>query len=256
MYVRAQLGSGEGASYRLVWWCWTVIQGRVRFYLQVVVEGPATDVLTHGCILPSVHMCYSGGWWQASGQWHVAAQPEGELALSMDKMVEVRPGVAQADVLCLQGCSHLSWWLKVRLRTGNCGGEGLRQLGSVMAHACGGKAGEIYRGPWCQVLAVGFISGKILWVCLKSRCLWSAVTHVAWLLVIAFAFLPCASWLRVWSLPIRVGWNQSGTFVQSPTKGAAAGCSSCSSFPSKRKFLGGKFLFGGEQCWLGEWDDG
>lgn len=139
MYVRAQLGSVGASSYRLVWWCWTVIQGRVWFYLQVVVEGPATDVLTHGCILPSVHMCYSGGWWQASGQWHVAAQLEGELALSMDKVVEVRPGVAQADVLCLQGCSHLSWWLKVRLRTGNCWGRDSGSWGQWWHMPVGGK---------------------------------------------------------------------------------------------------------------------
>lgn len=61
MNVHSWWGWGAQASYRLLWRCWTVIQGRGWFYLQAVVERPATDVLAPGCILPSVHVYYSGG---------------------------------------------------------------------------------------------------------------------------------------------------------------------------------------------------
>ena len=56
------------------------------------------------------------------------------------------------------------------------------------SNTCEGKASEIYWGSAAAVLALGFVSGEICWICLQSRSLWTVIAYDACILIIASAF--------------------------------------------------------------------
>ena len=53
----------------------------------------------------------------------------------------------------------------------------------------------MFKESLVAVLAIGFVSGKICWVCLQSRSLWNTVISTANVLVTASAFPPWFCWL-------------------------------------------------------------
>lgn len=93
--------------------------------------------------------------------------------------------------------------------------------------------------------------------CLPSRSLWIAIIPTVWLLLVPLAFLPffspCLS-LYVSDVVVWVGWNWSGTTVQSPfQKLSKLIAHPILSFPSRELFLAWQIPFGTEQWQLGEW---
>ena len=57
-------------------------------------------------------------------------------------------------------------------------------------NTCGVRAGEICRGSIEAMWAFSFFSGKICCVCVQIKSLWTEIAPAAWLLLVAFAFLP------------------------------------------------------------------
>lgn len=114
-----------------------------------------------------------------------------------------------------------------------------------------GESWRDHRGSMAAVLAVGFIHGKICWVCYRGS-LWTVISSAARLLIILSAFLPCSKLAQyVSALPICVRWNQTGICVVLCEGGEAK--SFTSFFISwQKELLAGVFFLGVEQYLLGD----
>ena len=99
------------------------------------------------------------------------------------------------DGWCLTLVDRGPWWLLVQFQGCSRAREGLRWLASANRNTPRVEDGRMFKESLVAVLAIGFVSGKICWVCLQSRSLWNTVISTANVLVTASAFPPWFCWL-------------------------------------------------------------